>query len=91
MKTEPNEPANPFLTWNEGGYGDSIVLYNDHGAKQILPFKPGLTKREYFAAMAMQGQLSMMTGFNSPENIAYHAVQYADTLINELNKEDENK
>lgn len=55
----------------------------------------GLTKREYFAAMAMQGILSAShsdaessAGFYSPQdkNIAIMSVQYADALINELNK-----
>lgn len=45
----------------------------------------GLTKREYFAALAMQGLV------NNPEttnvnDIAATAVQYADALISELNK-----
>ncbi len=45
----------------------------------------GLTKREYFAAMAMQG----MTSNNSitVETVAAWAVQYADALLAELGKE----
>jgi hypothetical protein len=49
----------------------------------------GLTKREYFAAIAMQGLLSgnpfpaeKMGG----EYIAKYSAHYADALINELNK-----
>ena len=45
----------------------------------------GLTKREYFAAMALQGLLAG----NSKEYIeAYEplSVMFADTLIKELNK-----
>jgi hypothetical protein len=48
----------------------------------------GLTKREYFAAMAMQGLLA--NSFRSPtsyiESNAEYAVNYADALIAELNK-----
>lgn len=47
----------------------------------------GLTKREYFAAIAMQGMLS------NPENahvyyekIVQTSILYADKLIEELNK-----
>jgi len=51
----------------------------------IAPVKyQGLTKRELFAAMAMQGLLS------NPEvrykNIAIDSVEIADALIEELNK-----
>lgn len=45
----------------------------------------GLTKREYFAAMAMQGMLAI----DDPpkEVVARFAVEQADALIKELNKE----
>ena len=44
----------------------------------------GLTKREYFAAMAMQGLLAKSTA--TKEMIAEMAVEHAEALINELNK-----
>ena len=43
----------------------------------------GLTKREYFAAMAMQGILAR--GSFSRGFVAKHAVDYADALIDALN------
>ena len=46
----------------------------------------GLTKREYFAAKAMQGLLSAVNNA-SAEQITHHAVACADALITELNKE----
>lgn len=49
----------------------------------------GLTKREYFAAMAMQGIIGARTGFMvdcGTDNFATWAVQCADRLIEELNK-----
>lgn len=47
----------------------------------------GLTKREYFAAMAMQGLLSYEEGFQKSESqIASYAVVQADALIKELDK-----
>jgi hypothetical protein len=45
----------------------------------------GLNKREYFAAMAMQGILSG-SQFIDGERFAKLAVQAADALIAELNK-----
>ena len=49
----------------------------------------GLTKREYFAAMALQGYLASVPTdtIERPEYAASHAVKYADALIDELNKE----
>lgn len=48
----------------------------------------GLNKREYFAAMALQGFVAA-TRYNSDSDIEYFAqiaVQAADALITELNK-----
>lgn len=48
----------------------------------------GLTKRELFAAMAMQGLCanSIHGSHHSFENTAREAVQYADALLKELGK-----
>ena len=54
----------------------------------ICPQEKGLTKREYFAAMAMQGMLSNQHGyFLEHDKLSKYALSYADSLINELNKE----
>jgi hypothetical protein len=92
MKTEANEPANPFFTWNVPGYGDCVTIEDKNGSKQFLHYKEGLTKREYFAAMALQGYIASTPSdvVPSPIYAASYAVKYADALINELNKEDEN-
>ena len=50
----------------------------------------GLTKREYFAVMVMQGFIASYTGEQNhpdPDYAADEAVKYADALIEELNKE----
>jgi hypothetical protein len=58
-------------------------------AQLMAAFEPesgGLTKREYFAALAMQG----LTSFASPLTVyerVNRAVEYADALIDELNKD----
>jgi hypothetical protein len=46
----------------------------------------GLTKREYFAALAMQGLLACPNNVNMAQDIAKGAVIVADQLIIELNK-----
>ena len=53
-----------------------------------IHFLPGLTKREYFAAMAMQGIIQNPgSGSVSLIGIARDAVRQADALIAELEKE----
>jgi len=48
----------------------------------------GLTKREHFAAMALQGFCSREpVPFNDAEFMSDKAVQFADALIDALNKE----
>ncbi len=55
---------------------------------------PGLTKRELFAAMAMQALIAAMAmkalisyqGFDLPEKIAASSLDYADVLLSKLNK-----
>jgi hypothetical protein len=47
--------------------------------------KDGLTKREYFAAMAMQGFISKY-GIGIPLTISEESVKQADALIEALNK-----
>lgn len=45
----------------------------------------GLTKREYFVGLAMQGLLA--ASFTGAEDVALSAIQYTDALIKELEKE----
>jgi hypothetical protein len=68
------------------------------GASQAFPYQfkdepflamePGLTKREYFAAIAMQGLLAAANPevFMGTISLAAEAVERADALIAELNK-----
>ena len=48
----------------------------------------GLTKRQYFAGLAMQGWISCQhDGFTGDEqSVASRAVKYADALLEELSK-----
>lgn len=68
--------GNDFVNMTEDCYKD-----NTSGK---LVYSYGLTKRELFAAMAMQGMLAY--GENNYDPCVY-AASYADRLIAELNKE----
>lgn len=46
----------------------------------------GLTKREYFASLALQGLVTQFE-YSNVDDIADTAVQYADALIASLNKQ----
>jgi hypothetical protein len=84
MKTNPNDPAQP----NEQG-----IVYDLEGNISNQSYV-GLTKREHFAAMAMQGFLSGSIGTITPGNktvtdISIYSVRIADALIEALNKQGE--
>lgn len=49
--------------------------------------RPGLTKREYFAIMALQGLLASGTSLGNVRTDSEDAVDYADKLIEVLNGE----
>jgi hypothetical protein len=71
MKTDGNSPA----------FSKAAFYHPDGG---INPPNDGLTKREYFAAMALQGLLT-----NNNKDYVYFvisAVEFADDLIEELSK-----
>ena len=49
----------------------------------------GLTKREYFAAMAMQGYITNgPSSISTTKLIAHASIEYADALIEALGKDD---
>lgn len=74
-------------------WGREVRTINDDSAFPNMPVydginrlsEHGLTKREYFAAMAMQGLL-MRDEYIHRERSAEEAVYFADALIAELNK-----
>lgn len=88
--------------------GDESV-FPDYTQKVVIPkpgqafpwpeFGPieGLTKRELFAAMAMQGMVQALTKLNGtispeiiqnrPKSVGEISIVYADALIAELDKE----
>jgi len=76
--TQPNDPLSAI----------SAELLDRCGEVNYSPF--GLTKREYFAAMAMQGyiaSLSSQSNISSNDQICGYCVGMADSLIEALNNE----
>ena len=71
---QPNDPAFPKPAWSEA-----------EGT-----WFEGLTKREYFAAMAMGAAMQYASGDGrykmKAEDFAKSAIAYADALIKELSK-----
>lgn len=74
MEIKPNDPAN-FVVYETAHYDKEQI-------------SPGLTKREQFAAMAMQGILANPTFLSDHQDIDIHllSVNNADHLIKALNK-----
>ena len=76
MKTNPNDPINAVLDTN---YREGIpTLENRY---------EGITKREYFAAIAMQGLLA--GNWFSTIELFPMSVKMADDLIKQLNQEEQ--
>ncbi len=69
MKTNPNQPL-------------VSILLGDPNANYVHSY--GLTKREYFAAIAMNATISNLTCGHA--DAVKQAVWIADALIEELNK-----
>lgn len=82
--TKPNAPINPII---------DMIGHVDFDGKQIYMGDNGLTKREYFAAMAMQGILASVDGPTilrdvvGHDQVAVDAVALADHLIDALDGE----
>ncbi len=68
-------------------YNDSAFPQPEYYNEQVVGHLPGLSKREIFAALAMQGLCanSAFEGLNDGD-IANIAVNQADELIKRLNK-----
>ena len=81
VKRLGNEPAAPCEVY----IGSNGMCELQMSGSTIMAF--GLTKRELFAAMAMQGQLSGQYP-EGPKDTANDAVCYADALLLELSKTD---
>ena len=72
-----DKPINPIFN-NHGG-----ITHESHIKDSSLI---GLTKREYFAGLAMQGlcALSIIGSHRIPINLIKEAIEYADELLKQL-------
>lgn len=87
MSKRGNDPAGPCFEPNENGYGNAIVFEHPNGNKSFVHFNQGMTIREQFAAMALQGLCSNSNWANSmPIELCNAAIVRADILIRELEK-----
>ena len=71
---------------NESAFGFAATLEHPDGVEHV--FSHGLTKREYFAALAMQGMLANSAEGNTEwdyNTIAKHSCIAADALVEQLN------
>ena len=74
--TNGNEPINPTTERNWLNQNDTEMVTGVFG---------GLTKREYFAAMMLQGLVTLSSHQATHQQYASQAIAYADALITELN------
>lgn len=75
------------MTHKDDAAFSKSAFYHEH-THTINHAADGLTKREYFAVMAMQGiSANKVFGGKSFETIAEWSVKQAEALISELNKE----
>lgn len=86
MKTNPNDPINPTTLRQVGEDDYKVASEKDIRQGMYLSHKAGITIRQHFAAMAMQGLLSNEL-HNNPHSLSEQAVEYADALIEALNTE----
>lgn len=84
MNTNPNDSVHP-RTVPSDDFEDDSPFYTTEDL-------PGLTKREYFAGLAMQGIMSNIPGYPATDlqcaAAADKCVKMADTLITALNKKE---
>lgn len=78
------EPVSPVIMQKVGD--DSFRARKEGDPKEYQYPMAGLTKREHFAAMAMQGILANAVIIDK-EVISNMALQMADALLTELSKE----
>ncbi|WP_257657680.1 hypothetical protein [Parapedobacter lycopersici] len=91
MKTNGNEPIN-LAMWRQTSDTESrIATEKDKQFGMHLHASCGLTKREYFASMAMGGILADVRSLSdaSLKAVVESSVSIADLLIEELNKEEQ--
>lgn len=78
-----NQPLVPCTMEKRGNIPDRF--YDDKKSQWTYTVN-GLTKREYFAGLAMQGYVTSLGLETSTKDVAKWAVEMADALLEELAK-----
>lgn len=77
--TDPNDSIYVSEKWS--------LINGPDGPESCKIIAPGLTKREYFSSLAMQGIIA--SGNKIPGTVSELAIEHADRLIKELNNTQE--
>jgi hypothetical protein len=84
-----NEPAYPFITWNEPGNGNSVAIYSADGSKQFIPYTPRMTIRQKIGADVLCALMSIPVVVKSngkvlktANDFSMLALEYTDAFLN---------
>lgn len=85
QKQDRSEVEKGAMKGGSSAFGFATDLESPDGSHSYI-IEPGLTKREWFAGMALQGFLASGARFQnySPGNVAVEAVECADALLAKL-------
>ena len=72
----------PAMPLNSDEHADGFM-----NRQSIAITTAGLTKREHFAGLAMQGMLTNPCDYSKPEHAAHDAIMYADALLAALEQD----
>lgn len=84
MSDNANQPASPIKLNNRVDDGSGSIVI-----EECDDFYHGLTKREHFAGLALQGLVDTGAYDEQVKRKCRIAVEYADALLKELDKEAE--
>lgn len=90
--TNANDSIVPITYKQTGDHEKRVASAKDIQQSMYLIHTEGLTKREHFAAMALQGMYSnqgLVDQWNCEDTMALNAVKAADALIKALNETNE--
>lgn len=87
MTTLGDKPAYPTTTV------ERVEIFHGEGAEAVDVHHPGMTIRQHYAGLAMQGIIAGGYGdttphcsMEAPGEVAHFAVMYADALLAELER-----
>lgn len=71
---------------SDGAFPMSVKLEYSEDKQAAIAYRKGLTKREYYASLAMSSMAARLTKLNAPDVdfIAHESVRMADALIEAL-------